>query len=79
VYVITKTSILNMSESNTTVNTELSDDGPLISLRLTENDLYMIGGLVLFFILVLLIMCKFLRKGRKKRLTKTAPVGSELI
>lgn len=64
-----------MSESNTTDNAKLSADGPIIEL--TDNTLYIVGILILFFSLVLLIMYKLIRS--KKRLTKTAPEGSELI
>ena len=60
-----------MSESNTTDNAKLSADGPIIEL--TENTLYIVGILILFFSPVLLIMYKLIRS--EKKINKNCTVG----
>jgi len=46
-----------MDTSNTTVQTNVATNSPIFTLELTSDDLYTIGGVIVFLILLIFLFC----------------------
>lgn len=71
-----------MNSSNLTVNGKLSSDDSVLSINVdfSENQLYLIGSVLLFLLILVIVGCRlYHRRMKKNNITKIQSKTEEII